>query len=66
MLESKLRYSKTESRNVEVAKMVEFIKTCDQYPRKFHFDLFNLKNVKNTHEGVLLLVKQQSWSLQFY
>ena len=46
--------------------MVEFIKTCDQYPRKFNFDLFNLKNVKNTHEGVLLLVKQQSWSLQFY
>ena len=58
MLESKLRYSKTESRNVEVAKMVEFIKTCDQYPRKFNFDLFNLENVKNTHEGVLLLVKQ--------
>ena len=28
---------KTETKNVKVAKMVEFIKTCEQYPRRFNF-----------------------------
>ena len=37
MFEAKLWYSKTKTENVKVEKMVEFIKTCDQYPRKFHF-----------------------------
>ena len=36
-LESKLWHGKTETKNEKVAKMVEFIKTCDQYPRKFNF-----------------------------
>ena len=40
MLEFKLWYNKTETKNVKVAKMVEFIKTCDQYPRKFNFGQF--------------------------
>ena len=31
MLEAKLWQNKTETKNVKVAKMVEFIKTCDQY-----------------------------------
>ena len=30
------------------------------------YHLFNLKNVKNTHGGVLLLVKTQAFSLQLY
>ena len=37
MLEAKLWHSKTETNNVKVAKMVNFIKTCDQYPRRFNF-----------------------------
>ena len=35
MLESKLWHNKTEIKNVKVAKMVEFIKTCD--PCRFYF-----------------------------
>ena len=31
------------------------------YAIRYH--LYNLKNVKNTHEGVLLLVKLQAFSL---
>ena len=30
----------TETKNVKVAKMVESIKTCDQYPCKFDFGDF--------------------------
>ena len=30
------------------------------------YQLFNLKNVKNTHGRVLLLVKMQTFSLQLY
>ena len=30
------------------------------------YHLYNLKNVKNKHGGVLLLVKLQAFSLQFY
>ena len=30
------------------------------------YHLYNLKNVKYTHEGVLLLVKLQAKNLQFY
>ena len=42
MLESKLWHNKTETKNVNVAKMVEFIKTYDEFPRRFNFgDLFN-------------------------
>ena len=37
MLESKLWHKKTETKNVKVAKMVEFIKTYNQYPCKFNF-----------------------------
>ena len=40
MLESKLWHNKIDTKNVKVAKKVEFIKTCDQYPRKFNFDHF--------------------------
>ena len=32
--------AKTETKNVKVAKMVEFIKTCDQHPHKFNFGHF--------------------------
>ena len=38
MLESKLCNNKTEAKNVKVAKTVEFIKTCDQCPRKAKAD----------------------------
>ena len=31
---------KTEIKNVKVAKIVKFIKTCDQYRRKFNFGKF--------------------------
>ena len=37
MLDPELWHNKAESKNIKVAKMVEFIKTCDQYPRKFNF-----------------------------
>ena len=37
--EPKLWYSKTVNKNVEGAKMMEFIKTCDQYPHNF-FQLY--------------------------
>ena len=40
MLESRLWYNKIETKNVKVAKMMEFIKTYDQYPRKFNFGHF--------------------------
>ena len=33
MLEAKLWHNKTETKNVNVAKMVKFVKTCDQYFR---------------------------------
>ena len=41
MLVTKLWHGKTESKNVKAAKMVEFIKTCDQCPpRRFNFGNF--------------------------
>ena len=40
MLECKLWYSETATKNVKGKKMVEFMKTCDQYPHKFNFDHF--------------------------
>ena len=40
MTESKLWHNKTEIKNVKLAKMVEFIKTCDQIPHKFNFGHF--------------------------
>ena len=40
MLQSKLWHKKTGTKNVKVAEMVEFIKTCDQYSRKFNFGHF--------------------------
>ena len=40
MLEAKLWHTKTETNNAKVARMVEFIKTCDQYPRKFNLGNF--------------------------
>ena len=39
-LNLKIMANKTETKNVKVEKMVEFIKTCDQYPRKFNFGHF--------------------------
>ena len=42
MLEAKLWHSKAETKNAKVAKLVEFIKTCDQYPCRLNFgDFFN-------------------------
>ena len=43
MLEAKLWHNKTETKNAKVAKMVEFIKTFDQYPRRFNFLLLCLE-----------------------
>ena len=40
MLETKLWHNKIDTKNVKVAKMMEFIKTCDQYPHRFNFDNF--------------------------
>ena len=41
MLESKLKYNKKKTKKTAMgAKMVEFIKTCDQYPYKFSFCYF--------------------------
>ena len=40
MLESKLWHNKAETENVKPAKIVEFIKTFDQYPCKFNFGHF--------------------------
>ena len=40
MLEFKLWDNKTEPKNAEVTKMMEFIKTCDQHPSKFNFGYF--------------------------
>ena len=42
MYQSKLWQNKTETRNVKVAKMVEFIKTCDQYSPRFIWLFFPL------------------------
>ena len=38
---SKLWRNKTEIRNVKSAQIVEFIKTCDQYPHKFNLVIFS-------------------------
>ena len=40
MLDAKLWYNEKETKNVKVAKMVEFNKTCDQYPCRFKFGNF--------------------------
>ena len=40
MLESELWHKRTETKNAKDARMVEFIKTCDNYPRKFNFGRF--------------------------
>ena len=40
MLEAKLWHNKTETKNVKVAKMVQFVKTCKQYPHRFNFGIF--------------------------
>ena len=51
MLESKLWYNRTETKNAMVAKMVESIKTCDQYPCKFNFGhFFSSKSALSTEE----------------
>ena len=39
-LEAKLWHHKTETNNGKVAKIVEFVKTYDQYPCKFNFGNF--------------------------
>ena len=40
MLEPKPWHNKTETKNLKVANMMEFIRTCDQYPSKFDFGRF--------------------------
>ena len=40
MLEAKLWHNKTETNNVKVATLVEFIKTFDQYTSTFNFGNF--------------------------
>ena len=40
MLEAKFWHNKTEIKSVKLAKMVEFIKTYDQYPPRFNFGNF--------------------------
>ena len=40
MLKAGLLQNKTETKSVKIAKMVEFIKTCDQCPRRFNFGSF--------------------------
>ena len=40
MLKTAACYIKTKNKNVKVTKMVEFIKTCDQIPRRFNFGTF--------------------------
>ena len=41
MLKSRLWHNKTETKKcIKVVKMVEFIKTCNQYPHKFNFCRF--------------------------
>ena len=40
MLEFKLWHKKTGTKNVKVTKIVEFIKTRDQYPCKFKLGHF--------------------------
>ena len=44
MFAAKLWQNKTESKNVKVAKIVEFIETCDHYPRRFIFETFSTHN----------------------
>ena len=41
MTESKLWHNKTEVKNAKAAKMVELIKTCDQYLHKSFFQHHN-------------------------
>ena len=64
MLEAKLWHNKTETKNVKVAKMAEFIKTCDQYPRRFNFgNFFNsiiLLPSPKPHPLLILLGKNRS------
>ena len=40
MFEPKFGQNETETKNAKAAKMVEFIKTCDQYRPKFNFGHF--------------------------
>ena len=54
ILESKLWHNKTETKNVKVAKMVEFIKACNQYPRKFNFSHFFRKLCSEEMDNFLL------------
>ena len=44
MFAAKLWQNKTESKNVKVAKIVEFIETYDHYPRRFIFETFSTHN----------------------
>ena len=43
MLEAELLHNKTYTKTVKVAKMMEFIKTCDQNPCQF-WQFFQLHN----------------------
>ena len=67
MLEAKLWYKKTETKNVKVVKMVEFIKTCNQYPRRFNFGnffnsiIFSLSAEEKSSENAV----QEEWIISF-
>ena len=54
MIESKLWHNKTEIKNVKVAKMVEFIKTCEKL-KKYSREI-NILRVHRNIKGCILEV----------
>ena len=54
MIESKLWHNKTEIKNVKVAKMVEFIKTCEKL--KKYSGKINILRVHRNIKGCILEV----------
>ena len=51
---------------LSLAKVISLIEEDSVMLYAIWYHLHNLKNVKNTHEGVLLLAKLQAFSLQLY
>ena len=54
MIESKLWHNKTEIKNVKVAKIVEFIKTCEKL-KKYSGEI-NILRVRRKIKGCILEV----------
>ena len=54
MFESKLWHNRTETKNVKVAKMAEFIKACDQYSPRFIWSFFLLHCYSEEIDNFLL------------